>query len=46
MCLALANRFGISVTLVRVLAVIAMVFAGLPLWVYIVLWIVIPAERI
>jgi phage shock protein C len=44
-CLALANRFGMSVTLVRVLAVIAMVFVGLPLWLYIVLWIVIPAER-
>jgi phage shock protein C len=44
-CLALANRFGMPVALVRVLAVVAMVFVGLPLWLYIVLWIVIPAER-
>ena len=44
-CLGLANRFGISVALVRILAVILMVFVGLPLWVYIVCWIVIPNER-
>lgn len=44
-CLAIANRFGWSVTLVRVLTVVAMVFAGLPLWAYIIMWIVIPAQR-
>lgn len=44
-CLALAHRFGMSVTTVRVLTLIAMVFFGLPLWVYIVLWVLIPTER-
>ena len=44
-CAGLAHRFGWPVFLVRLLAVIAMVFAGLPLWVYIVLWILIPKEK-
>ncbi len=44
-CAGLARRFGIPVALVRIIAIIAMVFAGLPLWVYLVLWIVIPNER-
>lgn len=44
-CAGLARRFGIPTALVRIIAIIAMVFAGLPLWVYIVLWIVIPNER-
>ena len=44
-CAGLARRFGIPVALVRIIAVIAMIFAGLPLWVYLVLWIVIPNER-
>ncbi|MGN8026747.1 PspC domain-containing protein [Microbacterium sp. 22242] len=44
-CAGLAHRFGWSVFLVRLLAVILMVFAGLPLWVYLVLWILIPAEK-
>ncbi|MBW1639077.1 MULTISPECIES: PspC domain-containing protein [Microbacterium] len=44
-CAAVATRFGWSPTVVRILTVLAMVFAGLPLWVYIVLWILIPAER-
>ncbi|WP_251438792.1 MULTISPECIES: PspC domain-containing protein [unclassified Microbacterium] len=44
-CAGLARRFGMPVALVRIIAVIAMIFAGLPLWVYLVLWIVIPNER-
>ncbi|WP_295010501.1 PspC domain-containing protein [uncultured Microbacterium sp.] len=44
-CAALANRFGWPVFLMRLLAVVLMVFAGLPLWVYIVLWILIPKEK-
>lgn len=44
-CLAIANRFGWDVTLVRILTIVAMVFAGLPLWAYIIMWIVIPPER-
>lgn len=44
-CAGLARRFGMPTALVRIIAVIAMIFAGLPLWVYLVLWIVIPNER-
>jgi phage shock protein C len=44
-CLAVANRFGMSATTVRVLTVLAMVILGLPLWAYVILWIVIPNER-
>jgi len=43
-CRAIAERFGWNVTLVRLLTIIAVVFAGLSLWVYIVLWILIPRE--
>lgn len=44
-CAGLARRFGVPTALVRIIAIIAMIFAGLPLWVYLVLWIVIPNER-
>ncbi|WP_439902102.1 PspC domain-containing protein [Microbacterium azadirachtae] len=44
-CAGLARRFGMPVALVRIIAIIAMIFAGLPLWVYLVLWIIIPNER-
>ena len=44
-CLALANRFGWSVGLMRTVTIIAIVFGGLSLWVYVILWIIIPPER-
>ena len=44
-CAAVAARFGWNVTLVRILTVIAVVFFGLSLWAYILLWIVVPSER-
>ncbi|SFR74866.1 Phage shock protein PspC (stress-responsive transcriptional regulator) [Microbacterium azadirachtae] len=44
-CAGLARRFGMPVALVRIIAIVAMIFAGLPLWVYLVLWIIIPNER-
>lgn len=40
-CAALANRFGISVTLIRVLFVIFAITGAAEL-LYIILWIVIP----
>lgn len=43
-CAAVANRFGWNVTLVRILTAIAVVFFGLSLWAYIILWILIPNE--
>lgn len=42
-CAALANRFGISVTLIRVLFVIFAITGAAEI-VYIILWIVIPKE--
>lgn len=44
-CSAIADRFGMSVTAVRILTVLAVVFFGLSLWVYLLLWILIPGER-
>lgn len=44
-CAAVAHRFGVSPALVRVITVIAVLFAGLSLWAYVLLWIVIPNER-
>ena len=43
-CSAVADRFGISTTLVRVITVLAVLSAGLSRWAYILLWIVIPNE--
>jgi phage shock protein C len=42
--LAIANRFGWDVTVTRVLTALAVVFTGVGLVLYIVLWIVIPEE--
>ena len=43
-CAAVANRFGWDVTLTRVLTVVASLFAGAAVVVYIVLWIVVPED--
>jgi phage shock protein PspC (stress-responsive transcriptional regulator) len=43
-CAAIANRFGWSVTTVRVLSVIAAFLAGSAIIVYLVLWVVVPSE--
>lgn len=44
-CAAVAARFGWSATTVRILSIIAVIFLGLSLWVYVILWILIPTER-
>jgi phage shock protein PspC (stress-responsive transcriptional regulator) len=44
-CLAVANRFGWSPTLVRVLTVLSIILPGPQLVIYIVLWILIPGEK-
>jgi len=41
-CLALAMRFGFDVTAVRVATALAVLFTGVGLVAYVVLWIVIP----
>lgn len=43
-CAGIAEFFGLDVVLVRVLMVILVFFGGLSLWVYILMWIVIPSE--
>ena len=43
-CSGIAQRFGWNVTAVRVLTAVAVIFFGLSLWVYIILWIVMPSE--
>lgn len=44
-CSGIAERFGTSVLPVRILTVAGALFFGLSVWAYIVLWILIPAER-
>jgi phage shock protein PspC (stress-responsive transcriptional regulator) len=43
-CAAIARRFDLSPTLVRVLFVVSIVLPGPQFLVYIVLWIVLPGE--
>lgn len=43
-CSAVANRFDISPTTARIITVLAVLFAGLSLWAYILLWIIVPNE--
>ncbi len=43
-CAAVARRFDISPTTVRVVTVLAVLFAGLSIWAYILLWIIVPNE--
>jgi phage shock protein PspC (stress-responsive transcriptional regulator) len=43
-CAGLARRFGVSTTLVRVLFVLSCLLPGPQLLVYVVLWVVMPAE--
>lgn len=40
--LAIANRFGWDVTVTRVLTAVAVLFTGVGLVLYLILWIVIP----
>jgi phage shock protein C len=44
-CAAIANRFGWSVTLVRVLTVASILLPGPQVIVYVILWIVFPKEK-
>ena len=41
--LAIANRLGWDVTLVRALTAIAILFTGIGVFVYIALWILVPS---
>lgn len=41
-CGGLAEFFGLDASLVRIATVILILFFGLSLWVYIILWLIIP----
>lgn len=42
-CAALADYFGLNLSLVRITTLLLIFLGGMSLWVYIVLWIVIPS---
>lgn len=41
-CGGLAEFFGLDVSLVRIATLILILFGGLSLWAYIILWLIIP----
>lgn len=43
-CGGLADFFGLNVSRVRLILLLLILFAGLSVWVYIVLWLVVPLE--
>lgn len=45
MCAALATRFELDVTLVRILAVLSIFLPGPQVIAYLVAWLVIPGEQ-
>ncbi|QIG38633.1 PspC domain-containing protein [Microbacterium sp. 4R-513] len=44
-CLAIANRFEMSPIVVRVVMVGSVVFFGLSIWLYLLLWLLIPLGK-
>ena len=43
-CGGLAEFFGLDVSLIRIATLILILFGGLSIWAYIILWIVIPEQ--
>lgn len=44
-CSGLADYFNLDVALIRVLFVVALLFASFGFWLYIILWIVVPEKK-
>ncbi|WP_019181476.1 PspC domain-containing protein [Microbacterium yannicii] len=44
-CAAIANRFEMSATVIRVVMAGSVVFFGLSIGLYLILWLLIPLER-
>ena len=43
-CAGVAEYFGLDVSLVRIATLLLILFGGLSLWVYIVLWLIVPKD--
>ena len=43
-CGGIANHFALDAAVVRLVTLLLIIFGGLSIWLYIILWIVIPAE--
>ena len=41
-CGGLAEVFGLDVSLIRIATLILILFGGLSIWVYIILWLIVP----
>ena len=41
-CGGLAEFFGLDASLIRIATLILVLFGGLSLWVYIILWLIVP----
>ncbi|WP_418990632.1 PspC domain-containing protein [Alistipes sp.] len=41
-CGGLAEFFGLDVSLVRIATLVLILFGGLSLWAYIILWLIVP----
>ena len=41
-CGGLAEIFGLDVSLIRIATLILILFGGLSIWVYIILWLIVP----
>lgn len=41
-CAGLAEYFGLDTSLVRIATLLLIFFGGLSLWVYIILWLIVP----
>lgn len=45
-CGGLAEHFGCDATVLRLIMLFLILFGGLSIWVYIILWIIIPEEEV
>ena len=41
-CAGIADFFGLAVSLVRIAPLVLILFGGLSIWVYVLLWIIVP----
>lgn len=41
-CGGLAEYFGLDVSLIRIVTLILIILGGLSIWVYIILWLIVP----